>query len=220
MIIKQIDARGKTCPLPVIEAKKALEAAENGTKVEVLVDNEIAVQNLQKMAGQKRYPAGSQKIREGCYLVEITKNESAEMEKSSGSVPAETGTSAAETENFEVCGCQPDREKTVVVLASDEMGHGDPVLGRVLMKGFVYALTEQERLPDTILLYNGGAHLSCEGSDSLEDLKKLEEQGTEILTCGTCLNHYGLTEKLAVGSVTNMYQIAEILTGASKVVKP
>ena len=88
------------------------------------------------------------------------------------------------------------------------------------MKSFIYALTEQERLPETILLYNGGAWLSCEGADSLEDLRNLESQGVEILTCGTCLNHYGLSEKLAVGSVTNMYQIAQILTEAGKVIRP
>lgn len=216
MIIKQIDARGKTCPLPVIEAKKALEAAENGTKIEVLVDNEIAVQNLRKLAVQKKYPVTSQKIREGCYLVEMTRSETDGNNVSHGF----ENSVKISMETPEDCSCMPVQGKMVVVLASDEMGHGDPVLGRVLMKGFIYALTEQQRLPDTVLLYNGGARLSCEGSDSLEDLKKLEEQGTEILTCGTCLNHYGLTEKLAVGSVTNMYQIAETLTEAAKVVKP
>lgn len=216
MIIKQIDARGKTCPLPVIEAKKALEAAEDGTKIEVLVDNEIAVQNLRKLAVQKKYPVTSQKIREGCYLVEMTRSETDGNNVSHGS----ENSVKISMETPEDCSCMPVQGKMVVVLASDEMGHGDPVLGRVLMKGFIYALTEQQRLPDTVLLYNGGARLSCEGSDSLEDLKKLEEQGTEILTCGTCLNHYGLTEKLAVGSVTNMYQIAETLTEAAKVVKP
>lgn len=216
MIIKQIDARGKTCPLPVIEAKKALEAAEDGTKIEVLVDNEIAVQNLRKLAVQKKYPVTSQKIREGCYLVEMTRSETDGNNVSHGS----ENSVKISMETPEDCSCMPVQGKMVVVLASDEMGHGDPVLGRVLMKGFIYALTEQQCLPDTVLLYNGGARLSCEGSDSLEDLKKLEEQGTEILTCGTCLNHYGLTEKLAVGSVTNMYQIAETLTEAAKVVKP
>ena len=69
-------------------------------------------------------------------------------------------------------------------------------------------------------MYNGGAKLSVEGSDSLEDLKLLESQGVEILTCGTCLNHYGLTEKLAVGNVTNMYVICEKMMQAGKVVKP
>jgi selenium metabolism protein YedF len=111
-------------------------------------------------------------------------------------------------------------EKTVVVLSSDCMGTGDDKLGQVLMKGFIYALTELEQLPKQIVLYNGGAKLSAKGSDSLEDLKLLESQGVEILTCGTCLNYYNLTEKLMVGSITNMYNIAEILLSADKIIKP
>ena len=88
------------------------------------------------------------------------------------------------------------------------------------MKGFLFAIGQLPELPKAILFYNGGAHLTCRGSDSLEDLKSLEAQGVEILTCGTCLNHYGLTEELAVGGVTNMYSIVEKLAGAGKVVKP
>ena len=88
------------------------------------------------------------------------------------------------------------------------------------MKGFLFALSQLESLPQTILFYNGGAKLTVEGSGSLEDLKAMEAQGVEILTCGTCLNHYGLTEQLAVGGVTNMYAIVEKLAGAEKVVKP
>ena len=97
---------------------------------------------------------------------------------------------------------------------------GDPELGKALMKGFVYALTQQDVLPETILLYNSGAYLSCEGSDNLEDLKSMESQGVEILTCGTCLNFYGLSEKLQVGSVTNMYEIVERMTAAKLLVRP
>ena len=88
------------------------------------------------------------------------------------------------------------------------------------MKGFLFAVTQLEKLPKTMLFYNGGATLTTEGSDSLEDLKSLEAQGVEIKTCGTCLNYYGLTDKLQVGEVTNMYDIVEILAKAAKVVKP
>ena len=88
------------------------------------------------------------------------------------------------------------------------------------MKGFLYAISQQDELPSTILFYNGGAKLTCEDAPTLEDLKSMEAQGVEILTCGTCLNHYGLTEKLQVGTVTNMYVIAEKMTQASRIVKP
>ena len=106
------------------------------------------------------------------------------------------------------------------MLSSDQMGGGNEELGRILMKGFVYALTQLEELPETVLLYNGGAKLSVEGSQSLEDLKNLEAQGVEILTCGTCLNFYELADKLKVGSVTNMYEIVEKMSGARLVIRP
>ena len=87
-------------------------------------------------------------------------------------------------------------------------------------EAFIFSLTQQDKLPKTILLYNGGAHLTCEGSPMLDDLKALEAEGVEILTCGTCLNHYGLTEQLRVGGVTNMYVIVEKQMQATKVIRP
>lgn len=219
----RLDERGKQCPLPVIEAKKALEKAEPGSVVEVVVDNEIAVQNLKKLAAHKGLESSSEKVSDREFLVKITARGNAK----NGAAEEKKGNSAesdamAENSREDPVSCAADcREKgMVVVLASDEMGQGDAVLGRLLMKGFVYALTQQDKLPETVLLFNGGARLSCEGSDSLEDLKELEAQGVEILTCGTCLNHYGLGEKLSVGSVTNMYEIVERMTGARKLVQP
>ena len=100
------------------------------------------------------------------------------------------------------------------------MGLGNDELGATLMKGFIYAVSQLDELPKTMLFYNGGAKLTVEGSASLEDLKSLQAQGVEILTCGTCLNFYGLSDKLAVGEVTNMYAIVEKLNGASHIVKP
>ena len=203
--MKRLDERGKQCPLPVIEAKKALEASAPGEKVEVVVDNEIAVQNLSKMADHKGLAVCSEKTGDREFLVTITAGE--------GNDQASEAPAAAE----EVT-CTPDG--MVVVLSSNQMGQGDEALGKLLMKGFVFALTQQDMLPETILLYNSGAFLSCEGSDNLEDLKTLEAQGVEILTCGTCLNHYGLAEKRQVGGVTNMYEIVEKMTKASVVVRP
>ena len=88
------------------------------------------------------------------------------------------------------------------------------------MKGFLFALSQLPQLPKTVLFYNGGAKLTVEGSVSLEDIRNLESQGVEIMTCGTCLNYYGLADKLAVGSVTNMYSIVEKLAGASRIIRP
>ena len=230
----RLDERGKQCPLPVIEAKKALEKAEPGSVVEVVVDNEIAVQNLKKLALHKGLDSLSEKVSERKIMVKIWAGvkEKAEQVRENAEQAKERAEQARESaeqekENAEQAEkesikCALDcREKgLVLVLASDEMGQGDAVLGRLLMKGFVYAVTQQDKLPETVLLFNGGAKLSCQGSDSLEDLKELEAQGVEILTCGTCLNHYGIAEKLLVGNVTNMYEIVEKMTGAKKIVRP
>lgn len=205
-----VDARGKQCPIPVVETKKVLAQMTEQDEVETLVDNEIAVQNLEKMARQKQLPFRYETLDGHTFRAVIT----------GGSLEV---TEEQETEWKECMPCQiPDAgsKETVVVLSSDKMGEGDETLGKALMKGFLYALTSQEELPSAVIMYNGGAKLSVEGSDSLEDLRLLKSQGVEILTCGTCLNHYGLTEKLAVGNVTNMYVICEKMMQAGKVVKP
>ena len=201
-----VNAIGEQCPIPVVKATKALkEIRESGT-LEVHVDNEIAVQNVLRLASGKNLPAKSEKLGENHFVITMAVDS-----------PLAQETEAAEEP---VC-CIPDqRGNTVVAVSSATMGHGNDELGKALMKGFIYALSQLEELPRTILFYNGGAHLTVEGSASLEDLKTMEAQGVEIMTCGTCLNFYGLTEKLAVGSVTNMYTIVEKLTQAGNVVKP
>lgn len=208
----KVDAMGDTCPIPVVKTKNAIKELKGSGEVQTLVDNEIAVQNLTKMANQKGYGVRSQKQGEGKYEVTMV------ISDGNGDAIDTTGDSAEEEQIV----CYPDARKknTVVVLASATMGAGDKELGEILMKGFIYALSQQEELPATILLYNGGAKISCEESPSLEDLRSLEAQGVEILTCGTCLNHYGLTDKLKVGDVTNMYVIAEKMTQADLIVKP
>jgi selenium metabolism protein YedF len=197
---------GKACPIPVVETKKALAGLKPDDVLEVLVDNRVAVQNLTKLAAQRKLTIEEEKKDENLYQVNLT-------------VTAATQIKEAEMESSD-CEVEVDSGQTIVVLSSDKMGEGDEKLGRILMKGFLYALTEQEKLPKTVIMYNNGVKLAVEGSESLADLKLLETQGVEILSCGTCLNHYQLTEKLGVGSVTNMYTIVERLTQAKKVLKP
>ena len=198
----KVNAIGDNCPIPVIKTKKAMQEVTGAETIEVLVDNEIAVQNVTKMASSAGASVSSEKIAEKEFKLTIQVN------------------GAAAGEDTKVT-CIPDqRGNLVIAFDSDRMGSGNDELGKVLIKGFIFAVTQLEQLPKTMLFYNGGATLTAEGSDSLEDLKSLEAQGVEILTCGTCLNYYGLTEKLQVGSVTNMYTIVEKLTEADKVVKP
>ena len=200
-----VNAIGDACPIPVVKTRKAMETIKGSEVVETLVDNEIAVENLKKMAGQMGYQVKDQKLEEGKYSVQIMVTEAEKIEKIQA----------------DICDCKPTAASDkVVVIHSNVMGEGDPELGKVLIKGFIYALSQQEELPKTILFYNGGACLTCEGSASLDDLKELEHRGVKILTCGTCLNFYGLSEKLKVGEVTNMYEIAETMSKASLIVSP
>lgn len=204
-----VNAMGDTCPIPVIKTKKALEETKGLEEVEVLVDNETAIKNVTKMAESLGASAVHEKTGEGAYTIRITPGQSGVKEAGTDVKPEE------------ICCPECAAQKGLVVsISSDRMGSGDDELGRVLMKGFLFALTQLDRLPETILFYNGGAKLTTEGSASLEDLKKMEEQGTVILTCGTCLDFYGIKDKLAVGTVTNMYSIAETLQKAEKIIRP
>ena len=202
-----VNAIGDACPIPVVKTLNAIKALTAPDIIETLVDNETAVQNLIRMADKKGCAVQSEKLGEKEFKVTITVGDAALAQP-------------VDTENV-VCELPKSGKKnTVVVISSKAMGHGGDELGTALMKGFIYALSQQETLPTTILFYNGGANIPVEGSVSLEDLKNMEAQGVEILTCGTCLNFYGLTEKLAVGQVTNMYTIVEKMMGADLIVKP
>lgn len=209
----KVNAMGDACPIPVVKTKNAIRELQGAGSVETLVDNEIAVQNLTKMAVQKGYEVHSEKISENEYKVTMTVSAEAAQDAANSAV------ASVEEENCPVT-APTGKKNTVVVISSDQMGTGEAELGKTLLKGFIYALSQQDELPTTILFYNKGAFITCEESASIEDLKSLEAQGVEILTCGTCLNFYGLTEKLQVGEVTNMYVIAEKMTQADLIVKP
>ena len=200
-----IDCKGMACPLPVVNAKKASEELHAGDVLTVLVDNEIAVQNLSRFGEHKGFNVSAEKKADKEYAV----------------IMSISGIAAEVTKEEEIaCVMDSRRKGMLVVLSANVMGTGDPKLGTSLMKAFVFALTKQDQLPDTILCYNTGAYLSCEGADTLEDLKLLESEGVIILTCGTCLDFYKLKEKLAVGAVTNMYDIVERMENAAQIIKP
>lgn len=196
-----VNAMGKQCPVPVVMAKKALEDMQVPGVLEVLVDNETAVQNLGRLAASCQLPVHAEKTGEGQFTVSMEVTAPVQVQEETGCIPETRG-------------------DLVVAVGSNRMGDGEEALGKTLMKGFLYAVSQLPVLPKTILFYNAGAYLTCAGSDSLEDLKFMEAQGVEIRTCGTCLDYYKLKEMLAVGSVTNMYAIVETLAAAGKVIKP
>ena len=196
-----IDMQGKLCPMPVIETRKELKLNPQHPVV-TIVDNWIAVENLQKLGKQMGYDIVVEEKSKKEYHVLLKVSE----------VVAKI---VLETEKV-----SENKGETVVVISSDVMGQGDDVLGKALLKGYIYAMTQLDTPPDCILFYNGGVHLSVTGADTLEDLLFLEKNGTKIASCGACLGHYKLSEQLAVGEVTNMYTIAEILSTAGRIIKP
>ena len=199
-----VNCMGDQCPIPVVKTMKALAAMTEPGTLEIHVDYEVPVQNLSRFAADRKLPVTAEKLDDKHYVVRME--------------VAEPKAAAAKQETP---GCIPDlRGDTVIAIASECMGNGDDQLGATLMKGFIYAVSQQEELPSAMLFYNSGAKLTAEGAVTVEDLKNLEAQGVEILTCGTCANFFGLEGKQAVGSITNMYIIVEKLTAADKVIRP
>lgn len=183
---------GKPCPIPVIEAKKALRNMTQGETLELIVDNDIACQNLEKMAQGLGHGITYSQREDGNFTVAITLKDQAPTPEKEGSF--------------------------VVAIGKSQMGAGSDELGTMLMKSYIYALTELDSPPKQLLLYNGGVHLALKNADTLEDLKTLEKKGTQISACGACLNYYQKTEELGLGTITNMYAIAAAMAGAERLV--
>ncbi|MDR2257726.1 MAG: sulfurtransferase-like selenium metabolism protein YedF [Treponema sp.] len=195
-----INVLGKPCPIPVIEAKKALRKAAPGETVRVLVDNDVSRQNLEKMAAGLGYPSAFEVQGDGNILVSITAAVAAS--------PAATAAAAL----------PGGGRGLVAAIGKNTMGAGDDELGAILIKGFIYSLTELDTPPETLLFFNSGVRLTTEGSNVINDLKTLEAKGAIISSCGTCLDFYRIKDKLAVGNVTNMYAIASAMADAAKVI--
>jgi selenium metabolism protein YedF len=194
---KTVDARGLACPQPVIQTRKAME---QGDRVVTLVDNETARSNVSRMAEK----AG--------WLVGVT------TEAYGFSISLERGDAVPQVEPVPVGRAEVTNGPLVLVVSSDVMGQGDGELGSILVRSFFHTLGEVEPVPQTIIFFNSGVKLACEGSRVLDDLCVLAGEGIEMLACGTCLGYYELTDKLGVGQVSNMYDIAETMLGAGKVV--
>lgn len=201
--MKILDMRANPCPIPVITAKKALQDPATHS-VRVLVDNKPAVQNLQKMAHGYGYTFSSVPAGEDFQVT---------IEKGNADIPTEN-TAITSPERI---GHQASEGVTVLV-TQDKMGSGSDELGRILIKGYLFSLTELPVLPKAVIFLNSGVRLTCADSNTLVDLQALAGKGTEILACGTCLNYYSLTEQLAVGQITDMFCISERLAAAAKVI--
>ncbi len=182
--MKEIDALGLLCPRPVILAKKLIKE-EKPEEFVVLVDNEIATENLSKMADQLGYDTRVEK-EDKVYKVNFKKNKDKKLEQ------------------------DYSKDEFIVVFSSDELGLGDEEFSKKLLEGFVYSLSEKDQVPTYVVLYNRGVRLSTINENTVADLKKLEARGTTVLSCGLCLGNYKLKEELKVGQVTNMDKIVDL----------
>lgn len=189
---KLIDCKGLKCPQPVINTKKYFDSVESG-EAEVVVDNETAKINILKFAESNGFKAEA-KEEAGIFTIRINKDK---------------------------CSCKiiNDDKKLIITVTSDKFGTGDDKLGSVLMKSYFYALSEADRIPVDLIFVNSGVKLTTEGSDVIDSIKRLEERGVNVLSCGTCLDFYNLKEKLQAGQITNMYTIVEKMNNADNTIK-
>ena len=204
-----IDAIGKPCPIPVVEAKKALSANPDG-RVSIKVDNDAAVQNLEKMANGLGYHFSFAQVSSGVFEVSIGGRRNAEGKPAaSGPAPPQEAQGPGSRNQA--------RGALTVAFSRDTMGEGAEELGKILIKGFIYALSQLEATPKHLIFFNSGAFLTSDASNAIEDLKNMENKGAKIMTCGTCVNYYNLPTPPAVGTVANMYDITETIANADKV---
>jgi selenium metabolism protein YedF len=189
-----IDCKGLACPLPVVKAKKYFDSIESG-EATIIVDNLVAKDNIVKLAKG----SGNESIveeKEGLYFIKITKEK-------------------CEVVNEEI----KESKKFTLLVSTDKLGMGDDKLGDMLMKSYIFALSEADTVPTDLLFINGGVNLTIDTSPVLDSLKKLMERGANILVCGACLDFYDVKEKLSLGEITNMYTIVELMNSADKTIK-
>lgn len=189
---KIVDARKMSCPQPVVLTRQALEEAE---EVITIVDNEAARENVFRLGQRQGCQVSVEPKDDGIYLT---------LRK------AVVGSTGEE--------CQL-ASGIVLFISSDILGRGeDYQLGNLLMQSFLHTVGGLTSRPETIILMNNGVKLATEDSLVLGELRQMEGQGIEILACGTCLSRLQLIDKVAVGQVSNMYTIADIMLKAAKLI--
>ncbi|MDR3302486.1 MAG: sulfurtransferase-like selenium metabolism protein YedF [Spirochaetaceae bacterium] len=205
--METLDMRGQPCPMPTVKAKEML-ARQDIQGVIVVVDNFVAVQNLEKMA--KGTGCSFSYAEEGASLYKVS------IAKDTAAGQAFNHTQLASAESAFAAGS--GGKGAVVLVTADSMGRGAEDLGKLLIKGFIFSLSQLNPPPEAVIFLNSGARLTTEGANTVPDLKALEEKGTGVYTCGTCANYYKLTESLAVGSIVDMMNIVTRLAKASSVI--
>jgi len=204
--MKTVDTKGQLCPAPLIAIKRALKETQQGESFIVLTDNQTSFTNVSRFLKDNNTPFTSTE-KNGIWTLTVTKS------------PGELSKPNVE----EFCEVEvPHFQKGdyVIAISSDKMGEGDPELGALLMTNFVRAIHDLDILPSKMVFYNSGVFLGRDDSSVLELLNDLERMGVSLFLCGTCISHYSLEDKIHIGTVSNMFEIAQIMSSAGKVVKP
>jgi selenium metabolism protein YedF len=204
--MKIVDTKGQLCPAPLIATKRALKECHEGESFELLTDNQTSYNNVSRFLNDNN-TAFTSRVEDGVWILTISK----------GSVDF----SAVSTEEY----CTDDiahfqKGNFVVAITSDRMGEGDPELGELLIANFIKALKDLDKLPQNIIFYNKGVTLVTSDSPLISHIRDLEQMGVGIYLCATCVNHYGLAERVGAGILGNMFTIAEMLASAGHVIRP
>ncbi len=202
-----IDARGLSCPQPVLETKRFVDEHSTINEFRVLVDNYVSSENVGRFA------------RNHGFDVSVLENSSSSFEliiKKNGHEPGVEIQNSTRSAGETACA----EKGHVIYLSSNVLGSGDDDLGRKLVRGFLRTLIDMKPKPWRIILINSGVKLAGEDDESIEALNLLEEKGVEILACGTCLDHFGLKDQLKAGRVTSMYEVIESFYCSAKVISP
>lgn len=189
-----INCKGLNCPEPVINAKKYFDSINKGEGT-VIVDNEVAKNNIIKFAKNNNYLSEIIKKESELYYIKVVKE-------------------AGNTKDKDLL-----NDGYTILVTTDKLGEGSEELGKILMKSYFYAISESDRLPTDIIFLNSGVFLTTEGSQILNILEDMSKKGIVISSCGTCLDFYNLKEKLKLGEISNMYFIVEKINNSTKVIK-
>ena len=201
-----VDTIGQLCPAPLIATKRAIKETPVGESFLVLIDNQTSYANVSRFLKDNSTPFTSTE-KDGIWTLTVTKS-TGELIKPETAEYCETDVPHFRKGDF------------VVAVSSDKMGEGDEELGTLLMTNFIKAIHDLDILPSKMVFYNSGVRLGRKDSEVKQILEDLEAMGVALFLCGTCINHFSLQEEIKIGTVSNMFEIVQIMASAGKVVKP
>lgn len=206
--MKTVDTRGLTCPAPLIRTRQGLTEAAPDETVQILIDNPTSLSNVKRYLTDNRLEFA---VREegDLAIVTVTRGEGSEI-----------STNETEYCTTDILQARSGKRNTVVAVTSERMGSGDDELGTKLMVSFFRTLVMMEPAPASVVFYNAGVKMALDDSPVLEHIRELAERGTGIYLCTTCINHFGIKDRLPVGSFSDMYQILNLLKDADHIIRP